>query len=151
MSWNSFQHLCQSVKYRSDISRFRKAIENNGTFKAKAAEVRKYVKEMFNTARTNHLPVHDIDLRRWAIKKANALDMPFKACSSWIFLFKQKARIGSRKVTKVITSNMNYHWDTISNTAEEFRLKAQNIIKNYPAKNIWNTDQMGFNKEMHST
>ena len=82
MSWKSFQHNCRTVKHRTDIARFRRIVENNGTFKCKAADVRTHVKAMFDNARSNHLPVHEVDLRRWAIDKAEELGLRFKACST---------------------------------------------------------------------
>ena len=57
---------------------------------------------MFERARENALPVHDIDLRRWALKKAMDESLHnFVASSYWLYLFKTKHNIISRKVTKV--------------------------------------------------
>ena len=140
MSWKNFQHNCRTVKHRTDIARFRRIVENNGTFKCKAANVRSHVKAMFDNARSNHLPVHEVDLRRWAIDKAEELGLRFKACSTWILGFKRQCKISSRKVTRVVTSRINHSWESITSVAANFCLGAQRAMTGYSAAIIWNTD-----------
>jgi hypothetical protein len=61
-----------------------------------------YVFDMFERTRENSLPVHEIDLRRWAIKKAMDESLHnFVASSHWLHTFKHKHNIISRKFTKV--------------------------------------------------
>ena len=57
---------------------------------------------MSERAREKALPVHQIDLRRWALNKAMDESLHnFVASSHWLFAFKHKHHINSRKITKV--------------------------------------------------
>ena len=57
---------------------------------------------MFDRAQGFALPVHDTDLRRRALKKAMDESLHnFVASSYWLYTFKCKHNIISRKVTKI--------------------------------------------------
>jgi hypothetical protein len=52
------------------------------------------------------LPIHDNDLRRWALEKANGLNLVnFKASASFILTFKKDHHIRSSKITKFVTTH----------------------------------------------
>ena len=64
------KHNFYRIPHQNYIARFRRYLEKHGTKKQKIYQVDDYVFDMFEEARGNALPVHDIDLRRWALKKA---------------------------------------------------------------------------------
>ncbi|CAF2135645.1 unnamed protein product [Rotaria magnacalcarata] len=66
-----------------------KYIENGGTKKQKIDDVDIFAYDQFENARHQLLPVHDIDLRRWSLKKACELNLrDFEASHTWLLNFK---------------------------------------------------------------
>ena len=72
-SYRSVQRRFKRVKDRNYIRRFRIHIANNGTKVRKLNLIDSFVYEAFNDAQDKLLSVHDIDLKRWALKKAKDL------------------------------------------------------------------------------
>ncbi|CAF1460214.1 unnamed protein product, partial [Rotaria sordida] len=71
-----------------------------GTKKQKMDDVNIYVYDQFEHARHNFLSVHDIDLRRWGLKKARELHLKdFQASEGWLWNFKYRHGISSRRIT----------------------------------------------------
>ncbi len=68
--WSTVKHNFYRIPHQNYIARFRRYLERHGAKKQKIDEVDDYVFDMFERARGNALPVHDIDLRRGALKKA---------------------------------------------------------------------------------
>jgi len=100
--WETVKHHFRRIPHQKYLSRFRRYLEKHGTKKQKLDKVDDYVFDMFERARENALPVHDIDLRRWALKEAmDESSHNFVASSHWLYNFKYKHNIISRKVTKV--------------------------------------------------
>ncbi|CAF4979670.1 unnamed protein product [Rotaria sp. Silwood1] len=88
------------------IERFRKYLESGGTKQQKLDKIDQYTYEKFEKARSRSefLFIHDIHLKKWALQKAREInDNTFKASDSWIFHFKRRHALCSRKVTKLIT------------------------------------------------
>lgn len=62
---------------------------------------------MFERAREKALPVHDIDLRLWAVRQAMDESLNnFVASEHWLYTFTHKHNIVSRKITKVRGSKL---------------------------------------------
>ncbi len=83
-------------------------VKNGGKRRQKLKNVSERLYEKFQNARKNLLPVHDIDLKRWALeiaKEENLNSNQFKASDSWIAIFKRKHRISARKITKFMTKS----------------------------------------------
>ncbi|CAF4656812.1 unnamed protein product, partial [Rotaria sp. Silwood2] len=100
-SWKSVKRRFRRVTDFSYLSRFRSYIEKGGTQKQKLENINNYVYNKFEQARELFLPVHDLDLRRWALKKAEQESLhDFIASEKWLFNFKIQYSICSRKVTK---------------------------------------------------
>ena len=90
------------VSHIKPISRFRRYLEKHGTKKQKLDKIDDYVFDMFERARQKALPVHDIDLRWWALKQAMDESLHnFVASKHWLYAFKHKHNVVSRKITKV--------------------------------------------------
>ena len=99
----------------------------------------------------NKLIIHDDDLQRWALQKANELNLPnFKASRKWLDKFKKSQRIVSRKITKFVSSDYVEKQEEIENMALSFVHEAKEMFVDYDPNEVCNTDQSGFNKELHS-
>ncbi|CAF1545544.1 unnamed protein product, partial [Didymodactylos carnosus] len=99
--WSTVKHKFRRIPHQKYIDRFRNYLEKHGTKKQKHEKIDDYVFDMFERARENALPVHDNDLRRWALKKAMDESLhSFVAAHHWLCSFKHKHDIISRKVTK---------------------------------------------------
>jgi hypothetical protein len=100
--WSTVKHNFYRIPHQNNIARFRRYLERHGTKKQTINQVDDYVFDMFERARGNALPVHDIDLRRWTLKKAMDESLHNSTTSHhWLLTFEYKHNIISRKVTKV--------------------------------------------------
>ena len=101
-TWRNVQNKFRRIKDQSYMSRFRDYIEKGGTKKQKVDSVDDYVYNNFERARDLLCAVHDIDLKRWAVRKARMMSLHgFVASDHWILNFKHKHNICSRKIIKV--------------------------------------------------
>ncbi|GMT04707.1 hypothetical protein PENTCL1PPCAC_26881, partial [Pristionchus entomophagus] len=104
------------------------------------------------TLETVSYSIHDVDLQIMAlnINRANNYVTNFDASQSWVTRFKQKCRLGSRRVTKFV-SKKNFVTDAkIKKEADEFVAGIKQEMKTRPLNTICNADQSGFLKELHS-
>ena len=148
-SWKAFQHRFPKVKNRSYIERFRKYLESGGTKKQKLDQIDQYTYNKFEKARSKFHFVHDIHLKRWASQKAREInDRTFEASDYWIFQFKRRHALCSRKVTKLITQREVVDASTINNSANDFVNKIKTLLPEYRGQNVLNTDQTGLEIEM---
>jgi hypothetical protein len=120
-TWKSVQHRFQTIPNENYISRFKKYLENNGTRRQKLQETDKYVYQKLVEAREQYLPVHDIDLQRWAVKNLREVGFNhFQASEFWIRNFKTRHNICSRKITNIITKREILNADEILKSEEDF-------------------------------
>ena len=127
-SYRSVQRRFKRVKDRSYIRRFRIHMANNGTKVRKLNLIDSFVYEAFNDAPDKLLSVHDIDLKRWALKKAKDLfDTTFTASYHWVRQFKIRHNIVSRKITKLVTKREIEDSDKLHQSADEFVSNMQKI------------------------
>lgn len=111
------------------------------------------------------LPIHDRDLRQWAMKINRNLESPmagFKASTSWVKRFKRKPRsvdettrkysICSRKITDVRSRLQNVNAAKVIESADVFVKNIKSLIERgeFKPEDIFNCDQSNFNKEMVS-
>lgn len=64
---------------QAQFSRFKAQVANGGTKWDKLREIDASVMATFIEARSNKMPVHDADLAKWALKKANEIGLKFSA------------------------------------------------------------------------
>lgn len=84
--------------------RWEKQVQAGGTHREKLAKISTRTLEKFMQAKRNHMTLHDIDIRRWALSIAKELHCDnFKASPSWVLNFKKAHNIVSRKVTKFVS------------------------------------------------
>ena len=139
----SVQRHFNRVKDRNYIRRFRIHIVSNGTKVRKLNLIDSFVYD----ARDKLLSVHDIDLKRWALKKTKDLfDTTFTASDHWFRQFKIRHNIVSRKITKREIDDS----DKIHQSADEFVSNVRKISCQYSSECILNTDQCGLQLEMFS-
>lgn len=147
--FGTITHHFRRIKDFSYIKRFREYIAKSGSKIDKLLRLKEKVFEYFQTARNMHLPVHDINLKRWALQIANEISLEdFCASPFWLVHFKREYKITSRKITKFVSrieENINIY--EISST---FLNTIKPILLQYNPANIINTDQSGFNYELHS-
>ena len=117
-------------------------------------EINKTVRTRFESNRDHGLPVHEVDLRVWALERNDAFGEQkianFKASQGWVRNFKAQNRIGNRKITRVSSAA------TIGSAGEKLTAAAdfvdrvrQHISLLFSRDQVFNTDQSGFEREMH--
>ncbi|CAF1607405.1 unnamed protein product, partial [Rotaria sp. Silwood1] len=93
-------------------------------------------------ARENILPVHDRDLKRWALLKATEdSSFLFEASEHWLRVFKHRHRICSRKITKLVTRHHAEDTDAIIESADSFVRAVKQQMQNYAHEDILYTNQ----------
>lgn len=128
-----------------------KQVVRGGTKVDKLRFVFNFVVDKFREARANACIVHDLDIRRWALKhRAEIAFHGFKASDTWILNFKKKLNVVSRKITKFVTAATAVDKDEQINVLANHFVTCNEMFKPYSAANIWNSDQTGFKKEMHT-
>jgi hypothetical protein len=151
-SWKSVSRRFRRIPHRQYIFRFRDYVRRNGSKRQKLDEIDAHVFTLFREARDQSLCIHDADLQRWAVTKAQQQSMfEFVASNHWVQNFKYKHRIVSRKISKVISSQSVKSADEIEASAEEFVNIVQAEMKNYSPSQVFNTDQVGLTKEFRSS
>jgi len=93
----------------------------------------------------------DIDLARWAVRAQEDLNVPgFKASMRWIQKFKVIHNIVSRKITKFVTKKSILAYVVLEEKCNSFIENVKYQITQYGAENIYNSDQSGFQLELHA-
>ena len=90
-SWSTVQQRFPRVPYQQYISLFRHYLEAHGTKRQKIERADEYVFDKFEKAREQLLPVHDLDIKRWALMSAKEQSLTdFTASHGWIDNFKHR-------------------------------------------------------------
>ena len=114
----------------------------------KVQNIDQVVYKNFLNAREQYLPIHDIDVQRWGLQAAKQMNRDdFQASITWLLKFKKRHGICSRQITK----SERDHFHDIKRSEEEFLQKFHQLSEEYLPKQILNTDQVGIEKELHST
>ena len=151
-TWKSVQHRFRRVSHRRYLARFRNYVERRGTKKQKVDDIETFVYERFEAARESCLPVHDLDLKRWALQSAQEQTLlEFAASKHWITTFKHRHGVASRKITEFVTKHALDDADELEQLATRFVEQAKVDMQHYSPDEIMNTDQVGLEKELHST
>lgn len=76
----------------------------------------------------------------------------FKASDTWVTRFKKRNRIAVRTITHIVSKASIENVDLIKATAESFVQSIRPLVtRQYDSRPmIFNTDQSGFKKELHS-
>jgi hypothetical protein len=133
------------------LRKFEKQIEESGSRYDKLKEIWSYTFQEFKTSKENKLIVHDNDLQRWATKKKLELGLEnFNASTKWLWKFKSYHRIVSRKITHFVTSRHTTEKSDILAAANSFVISTKLLLQNFADDDVYNSDQSGFSKEIHS-
>ena len=110
-----------------------------------------YVFEECEKAREKLLSIHDINFKTWGIRKAREIgDHTFQASEHWLWDFKRRHGICSRKITKLVTKREIESKEEIKQSADEFIQKFLTLLPKYKPENVLNTDQSGLELEVYS-
>ena len=69
-SWISIKHRYRSIPSQNYISRFRKYLSQQSTKRQKIQDIDAIVYNKFVNAHEQFLPIHDVDIQRWALQAA---------------------------------------------------------------------------------
>lgn len=106
------------------------------------------VGKRFKEARANFLPVRGFMLQDWATQEALRLNAThFRAGRKWLWSFKQRFRVVSRKVTKFVGRAERAKQAQIDANFDLFQRNYTRYKHYFRERLIWNTDQTGFNYE----
>ena len=150
-SWTSIKHRYRSIPSQNYISRFRKCLSQQGTKRQKIQDIDTIVYEKFVNVREQYLPIHDVDIQRWALQAAKETHLnDFQASEYWLFVFKNRHGICSRKITNIVTKKEIINFDNIVKSEVEFLENFHQVSSKYLLEEIFNTDQVGIEKELYS-
>jgi hypothetical protein len=98
-SFANVQRHFKCIKHKNYISRFRIYLKKYGTKGQKLEEIDAFVYGSFKNARQQLLSVHDVDLRKWALKKAAEVFIDdFTASDFWVYQFKKNTALCREKL-----------------------------------------------------
>ncbi|XP_076666304.1 uncharacterized protein LOC143367919 [Andrena cerasifolii] len=150
-SLGSVQHQFRKVKSVQQLYRWEAALANDGTRREQLLSIVQNVLDKFQTAIDQGSLIHDIDIRRWALKAKEEVNLPtFKAGHTWIMNFKKVHNIVSRKVTKFVSRSAQQDKQHLHLTSSEFVNQVKPYIATHNPSNVYNADESGFNLEIHS-
>lgn len=117
----------------------------------KLEQIEDFVINKFQESLLNKCRIHDRDVRRWAMKEAKRVGhSSFKCSHSWIQRFKRKYRIRRRMVTTFVTDKSIKAGKEVLKECKEFVANVRKELSLYEPSKVFNTDQSGFNKEIHT-
>lgn len=130
-------------------SRWRKRIGSGGNRKDKLQALDQHVYGIFKDARDKRYPIHGRMIQRWARQYANITSglEDFKASDSWLYRFKRRHRVVSRKVTLYTSRAEVERNQTIVEAIHNFTSNYSRECIPFDRSSIWNFDQTGFNYE----
>ena len=160
------------------MARFRDYVEQGGTKIEKIDSLNDYVYNNFEQARNLLCAVHEIDLKRWAIRKARTMSLhDCVASDRWVSKFKNNYNICSRKIIKirtcftaiiqmvqiiywcintinpfqVVTKRELINETEIKRSAAQFVTQVKLLLPCYNGDYVWNTAQSGLRLQFPST
>lgn len=150
---SSVKSKFKKVSSVRQLRRWAHNINQGGTYKEKLTKIAQYTLNNFMDALNKNLPIHDMDIRRWALRAREITEMPadrFKASDTWVREFKNRHRIVSRKITKYVTRKQLSDTESLQKSAAEFIELVKTHMTTVGAENTFNSDQSGFNLELHT-
>jgi hypothetical protein len=148
---STIMHHHRKVKSHKDITVMRKILAGQPRKHDAYRQIRAHVFTKFKEFESAHLPIHDSDLQSWAHAKATELGCDsFCASDSWVYSFKKKYGIRSRKTTKFVTTAELAKEGELAIAADDFRAEFQRKVSTGKYKKIFNADQVGVNLEFVS-
>jgi len=153
LSLKTVQNRFKKVSSTTQLRRWAHQINKGGTYRQKIAQICQYTLDNFEAALNSGSIVHDRDIIRWALQAQKEIgfdNFRFKASDTWLLKFKRAHRIVSRKINKFITRKTLESGAELVATANAFVADIQSCIPRIGLENLYNSDQSGFQLEMHS-
>ena len=151
-SWKIVHNRFRTLPNQSYVSRFRHYLEHQGTKRQKIYDIDHELFNKFENARERCLPVHEFDIQRWALQLARKLKLEdFHASRHWLSNWKSRYSIVGRKITNIVTKHEIQNFEEVEKTKDDFLKEFHYLSKSYKEAEIMNTDQVGIEKEQHST
>jgi len=153
LSFESVKHRFSKVPNVNTLYKWEQQIEKGGTRSDKLLQISNYVLDHFKNATEKNLPIHDNDLKRWALQARENVNLPrqfFTASTFWVHSFKTKHGIVSRKINKFVTQKYLLSKEETEQKAIEFVSEVKAEILLVGEENVFNSDQSGFNLEVHA-
>jgi len=147
------QNRFKKVKSIKQLRRWAHYLNKGGTYREKISRICKFTLDNFKAAIRAGLVIHDEDLRKWALqaqKQIGSIDVRFRASNNWINRFKKSHRIVSRKINKFVTRKALENVEELEKLANEFVREVKQHAAEIGMENVYNSDQSGFQLEMHS-
>lgn len=117
----------------------------------KVQQIEEFLLNKFTESTLNKCRIHDRDLRRWAMKEAKKVGhSSFKCSHTWIQRFKRRHRIRRRMITTFVTDKSIKAGKEVLKECNEFVNEVRKELQLYEPSKVFNTDQSGFNKELHT-
>ncbi|XP_071573356.1 uncharacterized protein [Temnothorax nylanderi] len=133
------------------LARWESQISEGGSRMEKLERISAYTLNCFNEALERGIIIHDIDIARWASRAQEEENVAgFKASETWVKRFKITHNIVSRKITKFVTRKSLLSKEDLENKCDTFITNVKYYIDRYGVENIYNSDQSGFQLELHS-
>jgi len=122
MKFETVKHRYRKVTKKELLYKWEAQIAEGGTRNEKLLEVSKYVLNKFQSALDKSVPIHDLDINRWALKARYDCKLSphlFMSSSKWIHNFKIRHRIVSRKINKFVTQMQIANKEELKKAANE--------------------------------
>ena len=150
-SWKAIHHRFRTIPTRCYISRFRKYLEYHGTKRQKTQDLDSLVYKKLVDARQKNLAVHDLDIQRCGLKIAKEIKLDdFHASHGWLENFKNRHRLTSLKITNFVSHHQVENREVIEKSKQNFISEFNKVSSHFKPSEIFNTDQTGVEKELHS-
>jgi len=137
------------------LYRWERQIAEGGSRTDKLLYISQYILHQFNNASNRNLSIHDLDLKRWALKAREEVHLSlqlFMASSKWIHNFKIQHGIHfiSRKINKFVTQAHTLNKAELLQQAFNYVSQVKLELGLLGTTNVYNSDQSGFNLETHA-
>lgn len=152
LSLDSVKQKFRKVNSITQLRRWAHTLNKGGTYREKMSKVCGVTLENFEAALDNGLIIHDKDIQKWAMQASQQFgsDFKFKASGHWLSRFKIAHRIVSRKINKFVSRKTLEGSEELEIKANTFLFAVRQSIAQVGIANIYNSDQSGFQLEMHS-
>ncbi|KAK0415319.1 hypothetical protein QR680_011886 [Steinernema hermaphroditum] len=147
--FETIQSKYKKLTCSRQIRRFRKYVSEEGSKRLKERQLDCALFYDFLDCSQKHHIICDIDLKRMALGIAEELAMQdFKASASFVYKFKKRHHIVSRKVTRRTVKCTAEDLAVQKERAETFKNEVRAVLKTVDHNKVFNTDQSGIQLEL---
>ena len=128
-------------------------IVRGGNRLAKLNQISEIVLNRFKEAVQKSVTVHDLDIRKWALQARADVSLSshlLTASVKWVNEFKHRHGIVSRIINKFVMQKSIANKNQLEASANAFVENVKQQMLLVGKENLFNSDQSGFNLEMHT-